>query len=329
MARLRLFANLREAAGASEVEAAGATVGEVLANASRAFGEDFAAGLRHARLWVNGQPAEEDSPVGDGDEVAIIPPVSGGATAIRSAAGLQAAVVAVLVGAIVVVNLRSPELLVGALVAVGGLWVWDVSVEAGRQSLFLDRWPMLGAVVVGGIAPYRFGLAGLGVVVALVLMLTLLWGLARYRARSLPMLAGTFAAGFVVAAAIGSLVAMRLGEEGTDRVNAFILIVGLAGLAGWAAARFPVVPYLDPLTAASLAAVLAGGVGGAIWGFPVVTMVVVGVTMSLALIAGRAFGSVLRTGAVYLVEPLGGALAALDGPVMAGALFGPVLALLS
>jgi molybdopterin synthase sulfur carrier subunit len=329
VARLRLFANLREAAGTSEVEVAGATVGEVLANASQAFGQEFAAGLRHARLWVNGRPAEENSPVRDGDEVAIIPPVSGGATALRSAAGLQAVVVALLVGVILVTNLRSPELLVGALVAVGGLWVWDVSVEAGRQGLFLDRWPMLGAVVVGGIAPYRFGLAGLGVVASLVLLLTLLWGLARFRARSLPMLAGTFATGFVVAAAIGSLVAIRLGEDGADRVNAFLLIIGLAGLAAWAAARFPVVPYLDPLTAASLAAVLAGGAGGAIWGLPVVTMVVVSVAISLALIAGRAFGSVLRTGAVYLVEPLGGALASLDGSIMAGALFGPVLALLT
>ena len=43
------------------------------------FGDDFAAQLQSCRIWVNGEPALESDPVGDADEVAVLPPVSGGA----------------------------------------------------------------------------------------------------------------------------------------------------------------------------------------------------------------------------------------------------------
>ena len=42
------------------------------------FGEPFCAVLDGSRVWVNGDEAEPDTPVGDDDEVAVIPPVSGG-----------------------------------------------------------------------------------------------------------------------------------------------------------------------------------------------------------------------------------------------------------
>ena len=54
MARLRLFANLREAAGTSDTTVPGATVAEVLANAADRFGSDFARAVPIARVWVNG-----------------------------------------------------------------------------------------------------------------------------------------------------------------------------------------------------------------------------------------------------------------------------------
>ena len=54
MARLRLFANLRELAGASEVDIEGATVGEVLDRATELFGEDFGRALDAAQVWVDG-----------------------------------------------------------------------------------------------------------------------------------------------------------------------------------------------------------------------------------------------------------------------------------
>jgi molybdopterin synthase sulfur carrier subunit len=78
MVVLRLFAAAREAAGTGRAEMSGVTVSEVLAEARGRFGEDFAQVLASSRVWLNGQPADEDSPVSATDEVAVLPPVSGG-----------------------------------------------------------------------------------------------------------------------------------------------------------------------------------------------------------------------------------------------------------
>ncbi len=78
MARVRLFASAREAAGrrADEVEAT--TLGGLLAVAVERYGAEFAALLPSCRVWVNGEPAGEETPLTNRDEVAILPPVSGG-----------------------------------------------------------------------------------------------------------------------------------------------------------------------------------------------------------------------------------------------------------
>jgi molybdopterin synthase sulfur carrier subunit len=78
VATLRLFAGAREAAGTSRVVVDGSTVGEVLAEARRRFGEGFTAVLARSRVWRNGEPAAEGEAVGPDDEVAVLPPVSGG-----------------------------------------------------------------------------------------------------------------------------------------------------------------------------------------------------------------------------------------------------------
>jgi len=76
--RVRLFASLREEAGASEVEAAGKTAGEVADALSSRYGEKFAAVAAVSSFVVNGERASRSTPVAEGDEVAVLPPVSGG-----------------------------------------------------------------------------------------------------------------------------------------------------------------------------------------------------------------------------------------------------------
>jgi molybdopterin synthase catalytic subunit/molybdopterin converting factor small subunit len=71
--RVRLFAGLRERAGWSQREIDAATVGDVWAALGLGDEPD---GLLYA---VNKEYAERDRALADGDEVALIPPVSGGA----------------------------------------------------------------------------------------------------------------------------------------------------------------------------------------------------------------------------------------------------------
>ena len=79
MATLRLFASVREAAGGERsLTIAGDTVNDVIQAASEKFGDHFAALLPTCKVWVNGEPAEMDTAILDADEVAILPPVSGG-----------------------------------------------------------------------------------------------------------------------------------------------------------------------------------------------------------------------------------------------------------
>jgi molybdopterin converting factor small subunit len=79
VAVLRLFAGAREAAGTGHDDVPGLTVAEVLDAARVRYGAAFSEVLAHCAIWCNGEPCELDRPVGDRDEVAVLPPVSGGA----------------------------------------------------------------------------------------------------------------------------------------------------------------------------------------------------------------------------------------------------------
>jgi molybdopterin synthase catalytic subunit len=74
--RVRLFAQLRERAGRGEVEVE-LPEGARVADAIAALG-DVAAGLPVV-MAVNREYADESAPLSPGDELALIPPVSGGA----------------------------------------------------------------------------------------------------------------------------------------------------------------------------------------------------------------------------------------------------------
>ena len=80
---LRLFAAAREAAGRGhdEFEPEHApTVGALLEGAAARYGPRFADVVACSRVWVNGdEPADASATIlADGDEVAVLPPVSGG-----------------------------------------------------------------------------------------------------------------------------------------------------------------------------------------------------------------------------------------------------------
>lgn len=80
MARLLMFAAARVAAGRGADTVDAATVAEALDIASARYGPEFHAVLATCAVWVNGEPADPAAAIIATDEVAVLPPVSGGAT---------------------------------------------------------------------------------------------------------------------------------------------------------------------------------------------------------------------------------------------------------
>jgi molybdopterin synthase sulfur carrier subunit len=78
MAILLMFAAAREASGTGRDEVPGATLDEVLATARGRYGARFGQVVSLSKVWVNGAEVDVHTAVSEADEVAILPPVSGG-----------------------------------------------------------------------------------------------------------------------------------------------------------------------------------------------------------------------------------------------------------
>ena len=82
LVRVRLFAILRERAGADALQLEleeGATAGDALAAAGREAGLEELLRRFPVVVAINREYADQSQPLAEGDEVALIPPVSGGA----------------------------------------------------------------------------------------------------------------------------------------------------------------------------------------------------------------------------------------------------------
>ncbi|MEU3474100.1 MoaD/ThiS family protein [Rhodococcus sp. 15-2388-1-1a] len=80
MAEVLMFAAARQIAGEAAREIPGSTVRGVLDSAVERYGAPFADVLAVSRIWINGRSLgrSEDSPCSDRDEIAVLPPISGG-----------------------------------------------------------------------------------------------------------------------------------------------------------------------------------------------------------------------------------------------------------
>lgn len=78
VATVRFFAQAREAAGTGSATVDGATVDEVLRNAIETYGPSLRDVISMSKVWLNGEEVPHSHAVSDKDEVAVLPPVSGG-----------------------------------------------------------------------------------------------------------------------------------------------------------------------------------------------------------------------------------------------------------
>jgi molybdopterin converting factor small subunit len=334
MARVRLFANLRELAGASVVEIPGDTVGAVLDQATDRFGEQFGRRLGHARVWLNGEPAATEDPVGARDEIALIPPVSGGAAqATVTVSGLQVALVAL---ALLVANaFAEPAWFVAVLVGAATFWAWDITGDDEPWRPY--RAPIMLAVLVGGLVTYGFEVAdlvpagrgiGLGVSAGAAVVIPLVSGVFSPRHRNLVSLVSTATVAIGVALAVGSLVLVRIQTvQGQDLIWVFLIMVIVGKATAGLLARAKT-PSMDPLTGAVLATVLTAVGVSFIWSLNVFALFLVGILVAIGLVSGISMGSLLRVGEVYLTDAVEGSLVALDGPVLAAVMYAPFITLL-
>jgi len=341
MPRLRLFAGLRQAAGTGAATIPGSTVDEVLTAAASAYGSDFARGLETANVWVNGEPADPATPVADADEVAVLPPVSGGTLedvrpgheheAVDVGPPLMQTPLLPLLAwvAVLAANLGSDKWFAIVLVGVAGAWVWDAFDESARRRSGMVRWPALLSIVgvVGWV--WAWSSEGLGVAVGMSVLLVLAWAVLTPSMHSIDAAGGTLVTTVAVTVAVGSMVLVRLGADGESRITALLAMVLVANVVMWLRLGTDDAGFLDPHTTAVLGALVVGAVAGVIMDTSLLAMLLAAAAVAAAFLAGRAFGSSMRTGDLYLLEDLPGFLVALDAAVLAAPVYWVVLALVA
>lgn len=324
MAILRLFANLRELAGTSSVEIEAPSVGDVLAVAGDRFGQDFTASLQTAQVWVNGEQADVTTPVGVSDEVAVIPPVSGGETAVAQQPDIVGAMLIPALGvAVAVANVISIPLLVAVATAAAMIWLWDLSEVAALRGRTFNAIPALVAVALAANGTYRWGRPGLAGALALGMVFMLVWAVADPRQRALDRIAITAVLAAVGSVGIGALVLLRLGQLEEVLVAAFLVVaVGAGGLTFLVQRYGSALPGADPNIATLVGAIVGGLLAGLladsldIWNTVLAAALAAG-----GFIAGRALGSLIRSGQVIHTVRSPGVLTGLDGIVFASAMF--------
>jgi len=322
MARLRLFANLRESAGTDSVEIDAPTVSDLLTKASSRFGERFTSGMASAGVWVNGEQAEGSTPITATDEIALIPPVSGGTLASTGQSVLATPGILSLALIIALLAVAWADEKWFVFVAVGAImaWVWDISETAVGESRFVVFPPLIGATA-GATFAYAWGFEGFAGGIALGFIVAVSWPVFSKAHRDFRTTSATALVTVLATSAAAGLVLIRL--IGSHAVVAFILVTTFAIVGAFLAGAYgDTIQSVDPNVGALLGALIGGLIAGfAISELDVAAGLLGGVAAAAGVIGGRALGSTLRTGSITHTENAPGALAMFDGAVLASPLF--------
>lgn len=330
MPRLRLFAGLREAAHTSELMIEGETVGEVLETASSRFGSQFAAGLATAKVWRNGEEVDARDPVGPDDEIAVLPPVSGGSVAWGKELGSGGLGTLIVVVALVLGNLSGDlNLWTPVLAAMVGLWTIDIAAAAAERGYRTAVGALLAAEVVAMGLIHLLGPAALLPALAMGVVFSLGAAVFVPRRRHLVSIGISAGIGTLACGALASLMLARSAyEPGGRTVGLFLAVAVGAIVLAELAQRITANRVLNRQNAVVIGVVLLSVVAAMVWGFSVTAFLLIGFGMAAAYLAGEGFGALLRSGRPWS-SPVPGILSNLDGPLCAGMAFFALLTLLA
>ncbi|MEA1904240.1 MAG: MoaD family protein [Actinomycetota bacterium] len=329
MAKLRLFANLREIAGTSRIEIPETTVGDVIDAANDRFGPDFARGVKTSRVWVNGEEAGLDETVSETDEVVLLPPVSGGGQpAAISPVDLLGLLPVVVIGLALLANIQSQEIWAAFLVAASAIWALDINTTFAARGRLMAPLAVATSAAAAALSAHILGGTGYGLTVGLAVGIALGWAVAIPDYRQVDVFSPTLLVSLLAGLGTASMVLARSSFSPDERaVDVFLAAVIVAMVLGALVVRLPAIPFLDPYSTMALAAVLGSVGAAALWDLDVVGYLLVGLGVAVALIAGNGLSSMLRTGSVSLTERPPGLLASMDGIVLAAAIYYPLIRL--
>ncbi len=328
MPRVRLFAGLREAARASEVVIDGATVGEVLEAASSRFGSHFAAGVATAKIWRNGEEVDDLQPVDPDDEIALLPPVSGGALAWGRDLGTGAIATLIVMASLILGNLAvDMDLWAPILAAMVGLWTMDITAAAAERGYQIPVASLLAGEVVAIVLVHLLGPPGLLPALAMGVLFPLATAAFVPRRRSLASLAISAGVGTVGCGALASLMLSRAGFEPGSRTVGFFLAVTLGTvILAEVSRRLGISRLLNRQNTVVIGVVVLSLLGAWLWGFSLLGFLLIGFGLAASYLAGEGFGTLVRSGRMWS-SPLPGILSNLDGPLCAAMMFSTLLTL--
>ncbi len=305
-------------------------MGGILEAAIERFGAAFGDGVHRSRIWLNGEEASTGDAVRPGDEVAVIPPVSGGAGPVATPfPGWLAGVAAVLV-LLAANSLGGPEWWAAAVVGVVAAWAADLATTVAARGRDLPLTPVLVAAVGGAVSAHLLGGPGLALALAIAVAATLGWGVASDASRLLHVLAPAALASVVAATATAGLLLVRVGfEPGTRVVGVFLAVMLAATAIASASEGLTRLPLGDPFSATVVVTVVVALVMAAVWDLDMVVFLIAGLVMAAGLVAGRGLGSMLRVRDVILLESSPGYLSVIDGVMVAATLYYPILLLVA
>jgi hypothetical protein len=285
--------------------------------------------METARVWLNGEQAAMSDTVEDDDEVVILPPVSGGtqptAVATTDLVGFLPLVIAVVA---VLANFRSQPIWAAALVAIVAVWSLDLNGAFAARARAFAPLAVITASAASVLGAHILGDTGYGLSMALAVAVVLGWAVAFPRYRQVEVFAPTLLVGLLAALGSASLILSRSEFTPDPEAIDVFLVAAIAGVAlGALVSRMPALPFLDRFSTTAIGAVLAAVVAASLWDLDVAGYLLVGLGIAVALVAGQGLSSMLRTGTVMLTERAPGNLPAVDGVVLAAAIYFPLIRL--